>query len=119
AIESWNRGAEQLYGYTPDEIVGQHLSRLVPPDHADAVPELLEQIRQGRRIDHFETQRMRKDGTRVFVSLTISPIQNSEGEIVGSSKIAHDITARREEDRHKTEFLALLAHELRNPLAAL
>jgi PAS domain S-box-containing protein len=118
-IISWNRGAERLYGYTPEEIIGQPLSLLAPPDHEDEVPHLLEQIRQGRRVEHLETERMCKDGSRVFVSLTVSPIRNAEGEVVGSSKIARDITARREEDRHKTEFLALLAHELRNPLAAL
>ena len=118
-ILSWNKGAERLYGYTADEILGQPLSLLVPPDHADELPQIMEKLVRGERIDHLETQRVRKDGTRVDVSLTISPIRNSEGKIVGASKIARDITAKKEEDRRKNEFLALLAHELRNPLAAL
>lgn len=118
-ITSWNRGAQRLYGYTPDEIVGQPLSVLVPPEHPDELPDIIERVNRGEYIDHFETVRVRKDGTRVDVSLTISPIRNKEGEIIGASKIARDITARKEEDRRKNEFLALLAHELRNPLAPL
>jgi PAS domain S-box-containing protein len=118
-IASWNRGAERLYGYSAAEVVGKPLSVLVPPDHPDEVPSLLDRLARGEHIDHFETQRVRKDGTRVDVSLTISPIRDAEGTVVGASKIARDITARKEEDRRKTEFLALLAHELRNPLAPL
>jgi PAS domain S-box-containing protein len=118
-IASWNRGAEKLYGYTAAEAVGQPLSLLVPPDHPDEVPALMQRIRRGEYIEHFETERIRKDGKRVAVSLTISPVRNAEGKIIGGSKIARDITARKEEDRRKTEFLALLAHELRNPLAPL
>ncbi len=118
-IASWNRGAEKLYGYTAAEAVGQPLSLLVPLDHPDEVPALMQRIRRGEYIEHFETERIRKDGKRVAVSLTISPVRNAEGKIIGGSKIARDITARKEEDRRKTEFLALLAHELRNPLAPL
>ncbi len=116
-ITSWNRGAERLYGYTAGEAVGRSLSLLVPPDHPNEVPSILERIRRGENIEHFETVRVRKDGGNVDVSLTISPIRNSEGKVTGASKIARDITARKEEDRRKNEFLALLAHELRNPLA--
>jgi signal transduction histidine kinase/ActR/RegA family two-component response regulator len=79
----------------------------------------MERIRRGEYIERFETQRVRKDGSRVEVSLTISPVRSAEGKIIGASKVARDITARKEEDRLKTEFLALLAHELRNPLAPL
>ncbi len=118
-IASWNKGAERLYGYAAEEIVGQPLSALVPADLPDELPFMMESIRRGECIEHFETERVRKDGTRVDVSLTISPVKNAEGEIVGASKIARDITARKEEDRRKNEFLALLAHELRNPLAPL
>jgi PAS domain S-box-containing protein len=118
-ITSWNKGAERLYGYTAAEIVGKPLSLLVPPDHPDELPEIMERIRRGERVEHFETQRVRKDGSRVDVSLTVSPITDAEGKVVGASKIARDITARKEEDRRKSEFLALLAHELRNPLAPL
>lgn len=118
-IASWNRGAERLYGYRADEVVGQPLAKLVPPDHPDEVPALLDRIKRGEFIEHFETERVRKDGTRVAVSLTISAVHDAEGNVIGASKIARDITARREEDRRKSEFLALLAHELRNPLAPL
>ncbi|HET6880459.1 MAG TPA: PAS domain S-box protein [Pirellulales bacterium] len=118
-ITSWNPGAERLYGYTAAAIVGQLLSVLIPPDHPDDLPTIMETIKQGGHIDHFETVRVRNDGRRLDVSLTISPIRNSEGRIIGASKIARDITARKEEDRRKNEFLAMLAHELRNPLAPL
>jgi PAS domain S-box-containing protein len=118
-IASWNRGAERLYGYTAAEVVGQPLAVLVPPDHADELPAITARVHRGEAVEHFETERVRKDGTRVDVSLTVSPVMDAEGEVVGASKIARDITARKEEDRRKTEFLALLAHELRNPLAPL
>jgi PAS domain S-box-containing protein len=104
-ITSWNQGAQRLYGYTPEEIVGRPLATLVPPDHPDELPEILERIKRGERIEHFETRRVRKDGGRLDVALTISPIKNAEGEIVGASKIARDITARK---RHEAalRFLA-------------
>ncbi len=118
-IAAWNRGAERLYGYKASEIIGQPLALLVPPDHPDELPMILDRLRRGESIEHFETQRLRKDGSRVDVSLTISPVKDAEGKFIGASKIARDITAQKEEDRRKTEFLALLAHELRNPLAPL
>jgi PAS domain S-box-containing protein len=118
-ITSWNRGAERLYGYAADEIVGRPLAALAPPDHPDELTGILERVRRGEHIEHYETVRVRKDGGRVDVSLTISPIRDAGGRVVGASKIARDITARKEEDRRRTEFLALLAHELRNPLAPL
>ncbi|HZT82323.1 MAG TPA: PAS domain S-box protein, partial [Gemmataceae bacterium] len=123
-VSSWNRGAERLYGYAADEMVGQPVARLVPLDHPDEVPGILGRVGRGEFIEHFETVRVRKDGRRIDVSLTVSPVRAADGRIVGASKIARDITERkrveaalREEDRRKTEFLALLAHELRNPLA--
>jgi PAS domain S-box-containing protein len=118
-IASWNSGAERLYGYSAADIVGQPLSVLVPDDHPDEAPAILAKIRRGEYIEHFETVRIRKDGSRVDVSLTISPVRDRDGEIIGASKIARDITSRKEEDRRKNEFLAMLAHELRNPLAPL
>jgi PAS domain S-box-containing protein len=118
-IASWNRGAERLYGYRAEEVVGQPLARLVPPDHPDELHALTLRLLRGESIEHFETERLRKDGARVQVSLTISPVKDAAGRVIGASKIARDITARREEDRRKNEFLALLAHELRNPLAPL
>ncbi len=92
-IISWNQGATRMYGYTAEEMAGKPLALLVPPDHSTEVPSLLERIRRGERIDHFETVRLRKDGSRLDVSLTISPVKDSEGKVTGASKIARDITA--------------------------
>ena len=123
-ITSWNRGAEILYGYTAQEAVGRPVTMLIPPDRLNEEPGILQRMREGRRIEHYETVRRRKDGTLVDISLSVSPIIDGEGKIIGASKIARDITDRkrteailREADRNKDEFLAMLSHELRNPLA--
>jgi PAS domain S-box-containing protein len=137
-ISTWNYGAERMFGYTAEEVIGKSVTVLFPPNHIDEEPAILEKLRHGERIDHYETVRMRKDGTLLDVSLTVSPIKDLDGTIVGASKIARDITLRkraeetlrqeiatreraeaalREADRRKDEFLATLAHELRNPLA--
>jgi PAS domain S-box-containing protein len=94
-ITSWNRAAEQLYGYTATEAVGQPIALLCPPDMPDEIPTLLERLARGERIAHYETQRLCKDGTRLDVALTISPIRDNTGRIIGASKIARDITARK------------------------
>jgi PAS domain S-box-containing protein len=104
-IVSWNKGAERLYGYTTKEIVGKPLSILVPPDHPDELPAIMERLKRGEHIEHFETKRLRKDGSRVDVSLTISPVRREDGEIIGASKIARDITARKQAEQ-TTRFLA-------------
>jgi PAS domain S-box-containing protein len=93
-ITSWNRGAERLYGYTGEEAVGRPLSMLVPTDLRDELPAIMERIQRGERVEHFETVRVCKDGSRVDVSLTISPVKNAAGKIVGASKIARDVTTR-------------------------
>src|SRR5436190_2556331 len=94
-ITSWNPAAERLYGYTPEEAVGQPIAILVPRERANEEKRILARIVAGERVDHYETERVRKDGQRIFVSLTVSPIHVSEGEIVGASVIARDITERR------------------------
>jgi PAS domain S-box-containing protein len=104
-IVSWNKGAERLYGYTAKEIVGKPLSTLIPPDHPDELPEIMERLKRGEHIEHFETKRLRKDGSRVDVSLTISPVKGTDGRIIGASKIARDITARKQAEQ-TTRFLA-------------
>ncbi|HWW75831.1 MAG TPA: ATP-binding protein, partial [Pyrinomonadaceae bacterium] len=91
-ILSWNPGAERLYGYTEEEAVGQPVTMLIPDDRPDEEPAILERIRRGERIQHYETVRRRKDGTLVDVSLTVSPVRDAEGRVVGASKIARDIT---------------------------
>ena len=94
-IESWNIGAERVFGYTAEEAIGQHISLIIPPDRLDEEAEVLARLRRGEKIDHFETVRRTKDGRLVDVSLTVSPIKSSDGRIVGASKVARDITERR------------------------
>jgi PAS domain S-box-containing protein len=99
-ITSWNRGAEQIFGYKAEEVIGKPVTILIPADHPNEEPEILERIRRGERINHYETIRVRKDGTPLNISLTVSPVRDSSGKIVGASKIARDITER---NRNETE----------------
>jgi PAS domain S-box-containing protein len=94
-ILSWNTGAELLYGYASSEAVGRNISLVVPPDHSDEIPAILERIKVGERIEHYETLRRRKDGAMVDVSITVSPLYDSSGTITGASAIARDISDRR------------------------
>jgi PAS domain S-box-containing protein len=98
-IMSWNRGAELLFGYTAEEIIGQPVLRLIPRDRHDEEPEILDRIRKGERIAHYETVRRRKDGSLVEISLSVSPIKDASGKVLGASKIARDITRRKEAER--------------------
>jgi two-component system, chemotaxis family, CheB/CheR fusion protein len=132
-IQSWNAAAQRLFGYTAEQAVGRHISFLIPADRADEEDQILARLRAGERVYHFDTVRVRGDGQPVHVSLTISPVRDEAGRVVGASKIARDITDRKqaeeriyglmtqlkEADQRKDEFLAMLAHELRNPLAPL
>jgi PAS domain S-box-containing protein len=102
-ITSWNKGAERLYGYQAEEVIGHSISLLIPPDHPDELPEILEKIGRGERVEHYETGRLRKDGQRLDISLTVSPIKTVDGVIVGASAIARDISARKQaEERLKS-----------------
>jgi PAS domain S-box-containing protein len=106
-ITSWNKGAERVFGYTADEAVGQPITIVIPQDRQDEEHMILTRIRRGERLDHFETVRQRKHGSLIVVSLTVSPVKNAEGKIVGASKIARDIT----EQKRNQEQIATLARE--------
>ncbi len=95
-ITSWNSSAERLFGYSAREAIGRHITLLFPEDRLDEEPKIINQLKQGKRVDHFETVRLHKDGTRLNISLTISPIKDSSGRIVGASKIARDITKQKQ-----------------------
>ena len=94
-ITTWNRAAERIYGYTANEVRGKSVSILIPPENTDSVPDIVDKIKRGRKIEHFETVRMTKQGRRIHVSLSISPIKDADGNIVGASAIARDITERK------------------------
>jgi PAS domain S-box-containing protein len=94
-ITHWNRGAEQIYGYSAEEAIGKKISILAPNDRPDEIPAILERIRKGERVEYFETVRVRKDGQRLNVSISVSPIRDANGEIVGASAIARDVTAQK------------------------
>ena len=102
-ITSWNRGAERLFGYTAKEAIGQPISMIIPLDRRDEETQILGRLRQGERIDHFDTVRVRKDGTKLDISLTISPVRDAAGRIIGASKIARDITGRKRIERELNE----------------
>jgi PAS domain S-box-containing protein len=93
-ITSWNRGAERMFGYNAAEVIGRPVTILIPPDQADEEPRILERIRRGERIEHYETVRQRKNGSKLNVSLTVSPIKDRNGKVIGASKIARDISER-------------------------
>jgi PAS domain S-box-containing protein len=106
-ITSWNTGAERVFGYAAEEVIGQPITIVIPQDRQDEERTILTRIRRGERIDHFETVRQRKHGSLIVVSLTVSPVKNAEGKIVGASKIARDIT----EQKRNQEQIAILARE--------
>ena len=127
-ITSWNRGAERMFGYSAGEVVGQPITIVIPEDRQSEECEILTRVRRGGRIDHFETVRQRKDGSLIVVSLTVSPVKNAEGKIVGASKIARDITEQKRSQQQIATLAreatvghlsASIAHEIRQPLASI
>jgi PAS domain S-box-containing protein len=116
-ISSWNKSAERLYGYTAEEVVGKPVTILVPLERHDEERAILARVRRGERIHHYETVRQRKDGSLVDISLTVSPIKNARGKIIGASKIARDITERKRQDEHIVMLAREAEHRTRNILA--
>lgn len=127
-ITSWNEAASRIFGYTAEEMVGQSILRLIPPELQYQEDDILQKIRAGERIDHYETIRVRKNGEKIEISVTISPVKDNTGRIIGASKIARDISIRKQMERVliQSEKLAAtgrmaasIAHEINNPLESL
>lgn len=116
-VSSWNRGAERLLGYTADEMIGRHISSIAAPGREAEMAQILERIRAGERLEHYETERRRRDGSIVQISLTVSPILDEAGRIVGASKIARDIGERLREERRLRLLMSELDHRAKNVLA--
>lgn len=126
-VTSWNKAAHRMYGFTEEEMVGESILRVIPDELHSEEDEILRKLRAGQRIEHFETSRVTKSGQRIEVSLTISPIKDISGRVIGSSKIARDITARKQLERSLIQseklaaagrMAATIAHEINNPLEA-
>jgi PAS domain S-box-containing protein len=116
-ITSWNAGAEHMFGYKPEEVIGKSVTILIPPDNENEEPAILERLRRGERVDHYETVRVRKDGAPLDISLTISPVKDATGKIVGASKIARDITARKQAEAQIKYLASETEHRTKNILA--
>jgi two-component system, chemotaxis family, CheB/CheR fusion protein len=116
-IVSWNAGAERLFGYAADEVIGKPITILIPPDRLEEEPGILQRIARGDHIDHYETIRRRKDGSLVEISLTVSPIKDASGRIVGASKIARDVSERRQAQEQQEFLVGEMKHRVKNTLA--
>jgi PAS domain S-box-containing protein len=132
-ITSWNHSAQIMFGYTEAEAIGKHISLIIPHERIGEEALIIEKIRKGEKLDHFETIRVAKDGREINLSLTVSPVKNKNGQIIGASKVARDITAKveleqqrklyieklKELNKYKDEFMAMASHELRTPLTVI
>ena len=109
--------AERLFGYKPDEVIGKPITILIPADRSDEEPQIIERVRRGERVDHYDTVRRRKDGSLIDISLTVSPLKNTDGRIVGASKIARDITERKRAQEQQKLLVKEMKHRIKNSLA--
>lgn len=118
-ITSWNRGAARLFGYTAEEAIGQPIMMLFPPDRLDEEAEIVGRVRRGERVEHYETVRRRKDGCLVEISLTVSPVRDADGKILGASKIARDITEQKRAQERQKLIVSEMKHRIKNSLATI
>jgi len=118
-VTSWNAAAQRLFGYTPEEIIGQSITRIIPPELHDEEKGILAQLRRGEHIDHYETVRVAKDGRRIDVSLCVSPLRDKSGHVIGASKIARDITERKQAEMLQRLLVQELNHRVKNTLATI
>jgi len=116
-VTSWNGGAERIFGYSAEEMIGQHISTIIPPELMSEEKEIVSRLARGERIEHFETIRVAKDGRRIDISLTVSPLRDSTGRIVGASKVARDISERRRAEDTQRLLIDELNHRIKNTLA--
>ena len=118
-VRSWNKGAERVFGYTAEEMIGRSITTVIPPERLSEEASIVGRVRKGERIDHYETIRLRKDGVRIHVSLTVSPVKDSTGRIIGASKIARDITEKREKEDRIVMLMREVNHRVKNQYAVI
>ena len=118
-VTSWNQAAERLYGYTAEEMIGQSIARIFPPERIDELRDFMDRLRRGERISHHDAVRIAKDGRRIDISVSVSPVADAAGRIVGAATIAQDISERKRMEAAQRDFLAMVSHDLRSPLTVI